>query len=179
LKAEVRRIKDEGGRQREPARLNFRPLTETDARAILGWQYAPPYDFYNHDPVEADADLAVLLDPANAYHAIVDEHGELMGFCCFGPDARVPGGDYAEEGSLDIGAGVRPNRTDQGAGGSFIAAIVAFGQERYSPPAFRATIAAFKHRSIRARETAGFRQTARFHSTSGREFVILIRAATR
>jgi RimJ/RimL family protein N-acetyltransferase len=117
----------------------------------------------------------VLLDPANAYFAITDEHDELMGFCCFGPDARVPGGGYAEDGSLDIGAGMRPDLTGQGAGGGFIGAIVAFGEDRYAPPAFRASVAAFNQRSIRACGRAGFRELSRFHNTDGREFVILRR----
>jgi ribosomal-protein-alanine N-acetyltransferase len=157
----------------------FRPITAADAHIILGWRYTPPYDFYNHDPAEIDADLAVQLDPVNAYHAMVDERGELRGFCCFGPDARVPGGDYGDDGSLDVGAGMRPDLTGQGAGGGFIAAVVAFGQERYRPPAFRATVAAFNQRSIRACEQAGFRQAARFISTRGDEFVVLVRDGPR
>jgi [ribosomal protein S18]-alanine N-acetyltransferase len=151
----------------------FRSISERDALAILGWRYAPPYDVYNHDPAEAEADLAVLLDPANGYYAITDEHDEPLGFCCFGPDARVPGGDYADDGSLDMGAGMRPDLTGRGTGGGFIATIVAFGQERYRPAAFRATVAAFNQRSIRACERAGFRQTARFRGVRGQEFVIL------
>lgn len=160
------------------ARLTFQKLTEPDARAILAWRYEPPYDIYNHDPAETDADLAVLLNPVNGYHAITDEQGELVGFCCFGPDARVPGGEYADD-ALDIGAGMRPDLTGQGMGANFIAAIADFGQERYNPPACRATVAAFNHRSISACEHAGFRPTARFVSTRGHEFVVLVRDSPR
>jgi RimJ/RimL family protein N-acetyltransferase len=155
-------------------RFLFQTMTEADARTILGWWYEPPYDLYNHDPAQADADLAVLLDPANGYHAITDERGELVGFCCFGPDARVPGGGYADD-ALDTGAGLRPDLTGQGSGAGFIAAIVAFGQEKYRPAAFRATVAAFNQRSIRACEHAGFRQSACFRNPRGQEFVILLR----
>jgi hypothetical protein len=33
---------------------------------------------------------------------------EVVGFCCFGPEARVKG-QREEEGTLDIGGGVRPD----------------------------------------------------------------------
>jgi hypothetical protein len=72
--------------------LVFRPLSEMDARAMVEWRYEGPYAFYDAHP----DDLTGLLDPENAYYAVTDSEGELLGFCCFGADARVKGGDYQD-----------------------------------------------------------------------------------
>ena len=45
--------------------------------------------------------------------------------------------------TLGMGAGMRPDLTGRGTGGSSIAAIVAFGRDRYGATALRATVAAF------------------------------------
>ncbi len=74
--------------------LTFRPLDASDARAILAWRYEGPYAVYNPQPPDLAAAVAILIDPANAYFAARDETGALVGFCCFGADARVPGGDW-------------------------------------------------------------------------------------
>ena len=55
-----------------------------------------------------------MHDPTNRYHGVTGEdHSQLIGFCCFGPDARVTGFAYDED-SLDIGAGLRPDLTGRG-----------------------------------------------------------------
>jgi ribosomal-protein-alanine N-acetyltransferase len=104
-------------------------MDEASAREILTWRYEPPYDIYNADPDEAESFIQALLDPGNAYHTFTDEHGNLVGYCCFGADARVPGGDYGAD-ALDIGLGMRPDLTDQGRGFAFFAAIVDFARRR-------------------------------------------------
>ena len=55
--------------------------------------------------------------------------------CSFGIDAQVPGGDYSAQ-ALDVGLGLRPDHTGQGLGVTFLGAILAFAQERYSPTNF-------------------------------------------
>lgn len=148
--------------------LVFRPISEEDARAISQWRYEEPYAMYNGDLTG----MAALLDLRNAYYSITGRDGELVGYCCFGPDARVPGGDY-DDVALDVGLGMRPDFTGKGRGLEFFTAILNFGRERFRPAAFRLTVAAFNQRAIRVYERAGFDPGSRFESTNegGQEFL--------
>ncbi|MBN1978586.1 MAG: GNAT family N-acetyltransferase [Anaerolineae bacterium] len=155
--------------------LTFRPMDEASAREILTWRYEPPYDIYNEDPDKAGPFVQTLLDPAYAYHTITDEDGELVGYCCFGADARVPGGDYSAD-ALDVGLGMRPDLTGQGHGLDFFTAIFDFAQRAFAPQALRVTVAAFNRRAIRVYEKAGFERRQAFQrSGDGMAFVILVR----
>ena len=72
------------------------------------------------DADELARDVAALLRPDYHYHAAHDETGRLVGFCCFGEDAQVPGGDYSLP-ALDIGLGLHPDLTGRGLSHSFLA----------------------------------------------------------
>ena len=157
--------------------LIFTPLNREEAAEILRWRYEPPYDIYNHRTEDAPATLRYLLDPANGFFSIHAAEGEWIAFCSFGPDARVPGGDYAEA-ALDIGLGIRPDLTGQGRGPRIIGEVLAFAAQRFGPPRFRVTIAAFNARARKAWAKAGFAETAQFKRRSdGRKFVMLVREA--
>jgi RimJ/RimL family protein N-acetyltransferase len=153
----------------------FQPVDESTARAILAWQYEPPYDFYNPDPSAGRHGIELLLDPANGYHAIVDETGGLVAYCCFGPDARVTGAP--EDGdAVDVGAGLRPDLTGRGSGRQLLSAIVEFAGRRFGRRALRATIAAFNQRAVWACVREGFAPVATFTRPSdGQSFVVLRR----
>jgi RimJ/RimL family protein N-acetyltransferase len=156
-------------------KLRFRPLGEDDAQAIVDWRYEDPYSIYDAGPDE----VAGMLAPENRYYAIAREDDPLIGFCCFGPDARVRGGSYDDE-ALDIGVGLRPDLTGGGMGAAFIESVLDFGRQEFAPAGFRATVAAFNKRSLRACETAGFERIATFAGTTPkgkRDFVVLIRPA--
>ncbi|MDQ4100366.1 MAG: GNAT family N-acetyltransferase [Chloroflexota bacterium] len=154
-------------------RLTFAPMTERDVRTVAGWTYEPPYDIYNLDAAPLDDLLAALLDPRNAYYAITDEAGDLIGFCCYGPDARIPGGDYTAP-AVDVGIGLRPDLTGRGLGPAVIGAVLDFADAIMHPTMFRTTIAAFNQRSIRAFERVGFQEVGRFTGdTEPREWVQL------
>jgi ribosomal-protein-alanine N-acetyltransferase len=160
--------------------FGFRPMSEEDARAILQWRYEAPYSIYNPDPENLEADIEGFLDPRYAYHSIVTAQGELAGYCCFGLDAQVPGGDYSKD-ALDVGAGLRPDLTGQGLGPGFLDAILDFAGEKFAPAAFRATVAAFNRRALRTWEKLGFQPvhtfTSRVHP-DGLRFVVLLREAS-
>ena len=153
------------------------PLDEESARALLGWAYNPPYDIYNHLPEEIDKDLRYVLDPVNGFFGIHAADGALVGFCSFGKDAQVPGGNYTEE-LLDLGLGLRPDRTGKGMGPAVIGAALEFAGRKFNPAGFRVTIASFNIRARRAWEKAGFTEAAEFARTNdGRDFVILVKSA--
>lgn len=154
----------------------FRPPTAADAREVLGWRYAAPYEIYNADPLNEHGDSANLRDPATRYFVATDGTGAVVGFCCYGADARVAGGDYRDSDALDIGLGLRPDLTGHGQGRAFLDAALAFGREHLGARCYRLTVAAFNKRAIRVYERAGFRAIERFRRgglPAGLEFVLM------
>lgn len=147
-------------------------MDERQARAITHWRYPPPYDLYNL--AESEETVAYALDPQNNFYAMEDEGGALVGFCSFGQDGQVPGGDYHLE-ALDIGLGIRPDLTGGGQGIDYVNSVLDFARESFDPPRFRVTIAAFNRRAQRVWKKAGFRPAGRFwHEESGRGFIVLV-----
>ena len=154
--------------------LTFLPMSQAHAHAMLSWRYAAPYDLYNPDPDHLEQDAQGLLDPEYNYYAMTDERGEFVAYCCFGPDARVPGGDY-EAAALDVGMGLRPDLTGRGSGITYLSAVLDFGRRAFGPVAFRATIAEFNKRALHLCEAAGFRPVQTFRrERDGRAFVVLM-----
>jgi RimJ/RimL family protein N-acetyltransferase len=124
--------------------VNVRPLTPDDARRIATWRYDGPWRVYDSRPQD-------VLTSAGGYFAVVGDDGELVGFCCAGVEARVPG--LAEEpGVLDIGVGMAPALVGQGNGAVFGRAVLAqFGRRR-----LRAVVQSWNERSLRLTRTLGF-----------------------
>jgi len=129
-------------------------LTEENAREITTWQYDPPYDLYDLGP----EDLVGFLNPDYRYHQVMDLDGTLIGYCCFGMDAQVPGGDYRQNEPvvLDIGVGLNPELTGKGMGTFFVSVILEYGHATYNPEVFRVTIASFNQRSLKTFQKLGF-----------------------
>ena len=136
------------------------PLSEENAREITIWRYDPPYDLYDL----ALENLQGLLDPDFRYHQVVDPSGQLVGYCCFGLDAQVPGGDYRliEPEVLDIGVGLNPKNTGRGQGVVFVKSVLDYGAVTYQPEIFRATIAGFNQRSLKTFQNLGFKIQSSF-----------------
>ena len=154
--------------------VTFEPMELDTARAILAWRYAGPYAVYNADPAQLEAAARAWAAPDSGCFAARDAEGEVVGFCSFGADARVPGGDYSDTSALDVGLGLRPDLTGRGHGLAFVRAILRFGRRRFRPARFRLTVAAFNQRALRVYERAGFRVTHRFSgvveaTSAGRE----------
>jgi RimJ/RimL family protein N-acetyltransferase len=137
------------------------------ARTILTWRYEGPYAVYNGDPAHLEATALTWAGPDSGCFAARDAGGEVVGFCSFGADARVPGGDYADARALDVGLGLRPDLTGRGHGLAFVRAVLRFGRRRFRPARFRLTVAAFNQRALRVYERAGFRVTHRFGGMGG------------
>jgi len=149
--------------------FSVRPMTGEDAQAIAAWRYPGEFAFYNWD---ADpADLAELLDPV------------LWGkqyFSVDGPDERLVGmfGFKAKGDSVEIGLGLRPDRTGRGLGLSFVESGVAFAAERFGVTSFALAVAAFNQRAISVYRRAGFDVVDQYsHETNGgmHPFVRMVR----
>lgn len=157
--------------------LSIQPLTDVQIRDFIRWQYDGPYAMYSMPEDEEEESRAFFSDSANGYFAIVDETDLLLGFCNFGKDAQVPGGDYSAD-AIDVGMGMRPHLTGQGQGGDYAQAVFDFAQKQYPGSAFRATIAEFNERAQRVCLKHGFTVVDRFERTSDkRPFLILVREA--
>lgn len=152
--------------------LTISTLSLADARAIAGWRYPPPYDRYNigDEPLA----LAAFLAEKDAYYTL-KAAGELVGLCCFGAAAQVPGGDYAAP-AVDLGLGVRPDLIGQGAGRRYLDAVTGFAEREPAPTALRLSVAAFNARAIRLYHNAGFREAQRFSTLfSAEPFLTMVR----
>jgi len=157
----------------------FRKMDEACAREIATWQYDPPYEMYSFKPEDFEENVKGLLNPDYHYYSAWNEAGELVGYRCFGEDARVPGGDYRAE-ALDMGGGLRPDLTGQGLGAGFMEAAFDFAREQFAPRVFRATVAAFNQRALRVCEKVGYREVGRFYSTHTQQaFVVFVREVER
>lgn len=152
--------------------VQFHPLTAGDVREFAHWRYDPPYDIYNFTHPTTPEDVAEWLDPTIAGHAMRNKRDEMIGFCTFGLDGQVPGGDY-EANALDIGLGIRPDHTGGGLGKMFARAVIDFAQQKFDPPMLRVTIAAFNGRAIKVWTGCGFEAREKFLATgTQREFQI-------
>jgi ribosomal-protein-alanine N-acetyltransferase len=107
--------------------IQDRLLTPEEAHAVVAWGYDAPFDFYNLSGDEAVSMLRTRDDHGFGYYP-VQIGDEVVGFLCFGPEARVRG-QAEEPGTCDIGAGVRPDRVSQGLASGLLPSAVAFAAE--------------------------------------------------
>jgi ribosomal-protein-alanine N-acetyltransferase len=144
--------------------LNYRiqTLTGEEARQILNWRYQPPYDFYN--PPKNDPDKLLIkefLNPGHGFHGVRDDQNRFVGFCSFGLDGRLLGGQYDED-AMDIGLGMKPRLTSQGKGGDFFHAIVEHATDVLRADQLRLTVADFNIRAIKIYTRFGFKVKYQF-----------------
>lgn len=155
--------------------LRIQKLTSAQIHTFINWRYPQPYALYNIETQDLQATVAFFSNPANGYFAIVDSAQTLLGFCTFGADAQVPGGDYRLQ-ALDIGMGIRPDLTGQGHGVDFAWQVLAFASRHYPQRTQRVTIAEFNRRAQKVYQRLGFEPAARFHRAGdGRPFITMLR----
>ncbi len=161
--------------------LTIRPATEEEVRELSTWRNDPPYDVYDIGDESVEGNIEYLLGPETQCHVLVDATDDLIGFCTFGSDARVPGGDYGVP-ALDIGLGIRPDHTGLGNGSRYVAAVSDFAAATFQPEQMRVTISEWNKRAQRVWEHAGFERTERFNTPKdfaglgGGAFVVFVRS---
>ncbi|MFC1525590.1 GNAT family N-acetyltransferase [Candidatus Latescibacterota bacterium] len=131
----------------------FEPMTAAAAEKIKSWRYEPPFDFYDLDANPDD--LAEFMDERNwpdTFYAVHDEWGSLAGFFVF----------ERKGAAADIGLGLRPDLTGDGAGRRFVEAGLAFGTESLGITSYRLEVARFNTRAISVYRRVGFTETTRF-----------------
>lgn len=134
--------------------ITFDPVRTCDVHEMTRWTYDPPYDVYHLSHPPHEAAVAYWLDPTNGVHAIFAAVGGLVGYmvgyCTFGVDEQVPGGNYSAD-ALDLGLARRPDQTGRGLGAVFAECVIDVAQRTYAPPLLRVTIATFNERAQRVR----------------------------
>ena len=143
----------------------IRALTTGECDAIGEWRYVGRYATYEFDEGPPD--------PAEGFFAVEDDSGQLIGYCCYGAHARVPGVE-AEAGVVDVGYGMRPDLVGQGRARPFVAAILMYASQRFDVDKFRAMVVDWNRRSLAACHRAGFQQTGEVTTDAG-TFVVLER----
>jgi len=144
--------------------MDVRPLTEARGHDIATWRYPGPYSTY---------DVGEVVTAADGYWAVVGEGEDLVGYCCFGQEARVPGVSE-QHGTLVIGYGLRPERVGKGLGRAFATTIVDFAIDEFSPQQLRMLVLSWNQRSRKVAEALGFQQRAIVRSGK-RDFLVMVR----
>ena len=144
--------------------MKIRTLTETDAEAVATWRYPGRYQTY---------DVGEVVSSEAGFWA-VEHEATLVGYCCFGHEARVPGA-IEEPVILDIGYGMRPDLMGQGLGREFVGAILDFAVRRFSPRRLRLLILDWNDRSRKVADALGFQSEGVLRSTEG-DFHVMTRA---
>lgn len=143
--------------------MEVRPLENTDAEAIATWSYPSRESTY---------DVGAVVTAEQGIWAVEDE-AKLVGYCCFGVRARVPGVEE-EEGTLDVGYGMRPDLVGEGFGRAFVGAILAFAVDEFSPQRLRLLILTWNERSRKVAEALGFQEERIAQSAEG-GFRVMVR----
>jgi [ribosomal protein S18]-alanine N-acetyltransferase len=143
--------------------MEVRALSGDDAAAIASWRYPGRYSTYDFD------DPPALAGDTWA----VTEAEELIGYCCFGAPARVPGAEE-EPGTLDVGYGLAPDLTGRGLGRRFVGTILEFALERFGPERTRLHILEWNERSRKVAARHGFAVASVLQSDEG-PFLVMVR----
>jgi len=132
--------------------MNIAVMTKKYAHSISLWKYDGIYSFYNHN----EENVSGYMD--GTHFACTDAAGKLIGYFCFGEDARIPTMEenVYDDGFLDVGLGLKPDLCGKHYGLSFLNHGLDYVQKAFHTKCFRLSVAAFNERAIKVYERAGF-----------------------
>lgn len=141
-------------------------MTQEEAEEIAyNRHYEGKYSFYDIAADEEDLD-EFLHDESRGNHTFsVKENGTLIGFftVC-----------KMNNGTVDIGLGMRPDITGNGFGLQFVNAGLAFSEEKYGCNYITLSVVKFNERAIKVYKRAGFEAVGTFiQKTNGSCFEFL------
>jgi len=152
--------------------LQIIEMTREYAELIATWRYDGEYSLYN----ESEENIDGLMN--GMHYACTDARGELIGYFCFGEDARISTieDDIYDGDFLDIGLGLRPSLCGKNLGLSFFIAGLEYARDVHGTCSFRLSVAAFNERAIKVYRRAGFCVEQEVtHSDTGTKFLIMKR----
>lgn len=157
----------------EPLRVSrFRPEQAVD---VAGWQYPPPYDMYSSTEALFGRLLVDEGDGLGYFVLTLLGSDEALGFCCYGPEARVINEPEPLPGTLDVGGGLRPDAVGRGIASRYMPSVLEHAARLHHPKWFRVAVAAFNERSVALCTTSGFVRSSSFAGPDEREFLELYR----
>ena len=126
--------------------FRVRQLTIEDGLDLASW--SRPGAWHIEDALEAP-------EPDEGYWAVVDGHDTLLGFCCVGAAARVPGApqdDYV----IDVAIGIRPQLAGRGWSSELGRAAVRYASSVALDRRLRTTVPEWNEVGRYAARQAGF-----------------------
>ncbi|MBK6871447.1 MAG: GNAT family N-acetyltransferase [Kineosporiaceae bacterium] len=89
------------------------------------------------------------------YRAVVDSEGSLLGYCCLGEAARVPGAGGTPV-VLDVAIGIRPQLSGKGWGAALGRAAIEYARSVAADRRLRTTVPEWNTVGLRVAEQSGF-----------------------
>ena len=126
--------------------FRVRQLTIEDGLALAGW--SSPGAWHIEDALEAP-------EPDEGYWAVVDSADALLGFCCVGGAARVPGAPR-DDWVVDVAIGIRPQLAGRGWSGELGRAAVRYAASVALDRRLRTTVPDWNEAGQHAARQAGF-----------------------
>jgi enoyl-CoA hydratase/carnithine racemase/GNAT superfamily N-acetyltransferase len=127
--------------------FRVRQLTVEDGLDLASW--SRPGAWHIEDAMQAP-------EPDEGYWAVVDSNDVLLGFCCVGAAARVPGAprdDYV----IDVAIGIRPQLAGRGWSGELGRAAVRYASDVALDRRLRTTVPEWNEVGRHAAQQAGFK----------------------
>jgi ribosomal-protein-alanine N-acetyltransferase len=137
-------------------KLFVEKLTEEFAKQVCAWKYEGEYSVYDF----ASWEFAVrqrwsITDPRareSQYRAVTGGQEELIGFFRMSED---------EEGKIEIGLGLRPDRCGQGIGKHFVRLITRYALNRHPGRPVYMEVRTFNKRAVKCYEACGYKVVLR------------------
>jgi len=126
--------------------FRVRQLTIEDGLALAGW--SSPGAWRIEDALEAP-------EPDEGYWAVVDDSDALLGFCCVGAAARVPGSPQ-DDRVVDVAIGIAPHLAGRGWSGELGRAAVGYAASVALDRRLRTTVPEWNQAGQHAARQAGF-----------------------
>jgi len=147
-------------------------MTREYAHIISTWTYDGEYSLYNHD----EEFVNECMD--DNHFAFTGADGKLLGYLCFGKEARIPTVEenVYDDNFLDIGLHIKPDLTGKKLGSTFLFKCMGYALEKFNTNRIRATIATFNKRAINLCIKSGFYSEQEVtHLKTKNKFVIVKR----
>ncbi len=147
--------------------LRLVPMERHLAEQVCTWRYQGFLERYSMD----HGDPGALAAPGSGVFALLDADAALVGFRSYGLDGQVPGLTY-DEGSLDTGGGLRPDRVGTGLGKAAMRCGLDYAGAHLGAPVLRVSIWEGNGVALHVARSVGYVECGRGVSDRGDTFVV-------
>lgn len=132
-------------------KLVIEKLTEERAKQACAWKYEGEYSVYNftwEEAVEQNWSITVPEARESDFHAVTDEHGDLIGFFRMTKDGKE---------KIEIGLGLKPDYCGHGIGKDFVKLITQYTSDIYPGRRIYMEVRTFNKRAVKCYEACGYK----------------------